>query len=276
MTQQERVKRVLDELLEQMPELFALAELEERLLEGERTPYASAFLQECERMNRLLFEMGRSLLELDSGLKGDLSVSEAMEGLMRALYDDRVPASWASRAWPSMRPLGSWLADMLQRQRQLAEWTAAMTTPKVTWISGLFNPQAFLTAVLQVTARKNEWPLDKIGFTVDVTKRGPEEIEAATREGAYIHGLYVEGARWDTATGSLEEAYMKELYPKLPVMQVKAAPSDKIDTKGLYVCPCYKTQDRGPTFVFAPALKSKEPSTKWVMAGVALIMSVIE
>ena len=98
MTQQERVKRVLDELLEQMPELFALAELEDRLLEGERTPYASAFLQECERMNRLLFEMGRSLLELDSGLKGDLSVSEAMEGLMRALYDDRVPASWASRA----------------------------------------------------------------------------------------------------------------------------------------------------------------------------------
>ena len=172
--------------------------------------------------------------------------------------------------------LGMWLVNLLERQKQLQDWTADLATPKCTWISGLFNPQAFLTAVLQVTARKNEWPLDKIGFTVDVTKRGPEEIEAATREGAYIHGLYVEGARWDTATGSLEEAYMKELYPKLPVMQVKAAPSDKIDTKGLYVCPCYKTQDRGPTFVFAPALKSKEPSTKWVMAGVALIMSVIE
>ena len=53
-------------------------------------------------------------------------------------------------------------------------------------------------------------------------------------------------------------------------------PSDKIDNKGLYVCPCYKTQERGPSFVFAPALKSKEPSSKWIMAGVALIMSVIE
>ena len=227
-------------------------------------------------MNLLLFEMKRSLTELDMGLKGDLSITEKMEALMNALYDDKVPDAWATRAYPSLRALAPWLHNLLERQRQLEAWTADLATPKVTWLSGLFNPQAFLTAVLQVTARKNEWPLDKIGFTVDVTKRGPEEIEAATREGAYIHGLYVEGARWDTATGSLEEAYMKELYPKLPVMQVKAAPSDKIDTKGLYVCPCYKTQDRGPTFVFAPALKSKEPSTKWVMAGVALIMSVIE
>ena len=60
---------------------------------------------------------------------------------------------------------------MLQRQRQLdAEWTAAMTTPKVTWISGLFNPQAFLTAVMQVTARKNELPLDKLATVVEVSE----------------------------------------------------------------------------------------------------------
>lgn len=271
------MKRVLDELLEQMPELFALGELEERLLEGERTPYASAFLQECERMNLLLFEMGRSLLELDSGLKGDLSISEAMEGLMRALYDDRVPASWASRAWPSMRPLGSWLADMLQRQRQLAEWTAAMTTPKVTWISGLFNPQAFLTAVMQVTARKNEWPLDKLATVVEVSKKmGPDEVDGATRDGAYIHGLYVEGARWDVGGGTLEEAVIKQLYPPMPVVLVKAATQDKMDARDIYPCPVYMTQQRGPTFVFTAGLKTKASATKWVLAGVALILDVVD
>ena len=277
MTQQERVKRVLDELLEQMPELFALAELEDRLLEGERTPYASAFLQECERMNRLLFEMGRSLLELDSGLKGDLSVSEAMEGLMRALYDDRVPASWASRAWPSMRPLGSWLADMLQRQRQLAEWTAAMTTPKVTWISGLFNPQAFLTAVMQVTARKNEWPLDKLATVVEVSKKmTPDEVDGATRDGAYIHGLYVEGARWDAGGGLLEDAVIKQLYPPMPVVLIKAATQDKMEARDIYPCPVYKTQQRGPTFVFNAGLRTKAGAAKWVLAGVALILDVVD
>ena len=205
---------MLDELLEQLPELFALGELEERQLEGERTPYTSAFLQECERMNLLLFEMGRSLLELDAGLKGDLSISEPMEGLMRALYDDRCPPTWAARAWPSMRPLGSWLADMLQRQRQLAEWTADLATPKVTWISGLFNPQAFLTAVMQVTARKNEWPLDKLATVVDVTKKmGPEEVEAPRATARTSTGCTsrARGGTW--RGGSLEEAVHEGALP---------------------------------------------------------------
>ena len=276
MTLQERVKRVLDDLLERLPELFSMFEIEERVA-AERSPYTSVFQQECERMNILLFEMRRSLVELDMGLKGDLSVTEAMESLMRSLYDDRVPESWASRAWPSLRPLGSWLLDMTARQQQLADWTAELATPKVTWISGLFNPQAFLTAVMQVTARKNEWALDSLATVVDVTKKmTPEEVEGATRDGAYIHGLYVEGARWDVGAGGLEDAVMKQLYPPMPVVLVKAATQDKMDARDIYPCPVYKTQQRGPTFVFTAGLRTKAGASKWVLAGVALILDVVD
>jgi dynein heavy chain len=45
--------------------------------------------------------------------------------------------------------------------QQLVEWTADLGVPKVVWLSGLFNPQSFLTAVMQTTARRNDWPLDK-------------------------------------------------------------------------------------------------------------------
>lgn len=45
-------------------------------------------------MNLLLAEMKRSLAELDLGLKGDLTVSEPMERLMKALAADAVPARW--------------------------------------------------------------------------------------------------------------------------------------------------------------------------------------
>merc|ERR1712060_201585 len=164
-----------------------------------------------------------SLRELDAGLRGDLSISEPMENLMGALFGNKVPETWENLAWPSLFPLAMWLNNFLDRHKQLQEWTADLATPKVTWISGLFNPQAFLTAVMQVTARKNEWPLDRVVTSVDVTKKGPEEVEGATRDGAYIHGLYVDGARWDMQQGSLEDAFMKELYPKLPVILVKAA-----------------------------------------------------
>ena len=196
---------------------------------------------------------------------------------MNSLFDDKVPKSWHARAWPCLRPLASWLSDVLQRQRQLEAWTADLATPKVTWLPGLFNPQAFLTAVMQVTARKNEWPLDKLATVVDVTKKmTPEEVEGATRDGAYIHGLYVEGARWDVGAGGLEDAVMKQLYPPMPVVLVKAATQDKMDARDVYPCPVYKTQQRGPTFVFTAGLKTKAGASKWVLAGVALILDVVE
>ena len=116
----ERVKRLLDVITEKLPDLFPMGELEERTSD-ERSPYVGVFLQECERMNMLLFELKRSLGELDMGLKGDLSITEAMEALMNALYDDRVPASWAAKAYPSLRALGPWLYNLLERQRQLVE-----------------------------------------------------------------------------------------------------------------------------------------------------------
>lgn len=41
--------------------------------------------------------------------------------------------------------------DMLQRIAQLERWTAGdISTPTCLWLPGLFNPTAFLTAVMQV------------------------------------------------------------------------------------------------------------------------------
>lgn len=44
------------------------------------------------------------------------------------------------------------------------------------WLAGFFNPQSFLTAIMQSTARKNEWPLDKMCLHCDVTKKSREEF----------------------------------------------------------------------------------------------------
>ena len=149
-----------------------------------------------------------------------------------------------------------------------------MQLPKSTWLSGLFSPQSFLTAVRQTTARKNDWPLDKTVSQTEVTKKSAEEITAATKDGAFIHGLYMEGARWDDKSGSVEESKPKELYAKMPVVLVKAAVFTGAEQKDTYVCPVYKTQDRGATFVFEAGLRSKTPQSKWILGGVALLMDV--
>jgi dynein heavy chain len=55
-------------------------------------------------MNALLREMRRSLAELDLGLRGDLTMSEPMERLLRALAADTVPARWATQLWANATP----------------------------------------------------------------------------------------------------------------------------------------------------------------------------
>jgi len=86
----------------------------------------------------------------------------------------------------------------------------------------------------------------------------------------------MEGARWDVAGASIEDSKMKELYPRMPVITVRSLPLAKIDRKDQYECPVYKTQARGPGFVVGLFLKSKAPTRKWVIAGVGMLLDVVE
>ena len=64
-----------------------------------------------------------------------------------------------------------------------------------TTLLGFFNPQSFLTAIMQSTARKNELPLDRMSLACEVTKKTRDELTSPPRDGANIHGLFMEGAR---------------------------------------------------------------------------------
>lgn len=79
--------------------------------------------------------------------------------------------------------------------QELDVWTTDFVLPASVWLAGFFNPQSFLTAIMQSMARKNEWPLDKMCLAVEVTKKNREEITAPPREGSYVHGLFMEGKR---------------------------------------------------------------------------------
>ncbi len=82
------------------------------------------------------------------------------------------------------------------------------------------------------------------------------------------------GARWDTQAGVITEARLKELTPAMPVISVRAVPNDRQETRNIYECPLYKTKIRGPTYVWTFSLKTRERPAKWVLAGVALLLSV--
>lgn len=58
---------MLDEILDKCPDAFNIKDMMSRV--EDRTPYIIVAFQECERMNILMSEIKRSLVELNLGLK---------------------------------------------------------------------------------------------------------------------------------------------------------------------------------------------------------------
>jgi len=257
---------------DRLPEEFNMIEMEMKV--EDFNPYVNVALQECERTNKLVVEMRRSLAELKLGLEGALNMSDAMEALLLSLKLNRVPSSWANNAYPSLKSLAPWFADLLSRNVQLVDWTRELITPATVWISGLFNPMAYVTAILQTTARKNDLPLDQMEVWTDITTiMDASTIDRPAEDGMYIHGCCMEGARWDAKKGCVAESLPKDLHPPMPVINVRGIVYDLVDKTGIFDCPVYITTMRGATFTFVSTLKSVETVNKWVLAGVAIMMS---
>jgi dynein heavy chain len=257
-------------------------------------------------MNVLLSEIRRSLVELEKGMKGQLNMSQAMEDLVTALNINQWPGrnpfslcAWEKKAWPSMKNLISEFADMLLRIDQLRIWEEEMITPQSVWLGGLFNPMSYVTAVMQVTARSTGSPLDQMTTETHVTTyTKPSEIDYYPENGAFVHGLFLEGARWPSGEdladfdlvdvtgvptkGSLVDGRLKELLPQLPILYIKAVPVQPNwvpsavgylrRTEGIYECPIYITSFRGHTYVFLATLRTNDPNSKWVLTGTAILM----
>jgi dynein heavy chain len=269
------VGSMCQELLEEYRDAaFDIDEIR-RLMDEELGPFQTVFLTECVAMNKLTSEIVRTVHELEMGLKGEANMGESSEALMESIHLDKVPSAWQRVAYASNKPLGAWLLSLQARRSQLSDWAdAPMEMPPVTWLGGLFNPQSFLTAVMQRTARRQGTELDALTTITEVTKKSAEETTVASRDGAFVVGLYLEGARWDAGTGFLADSRPKELFCELHVVLIKAVDKGKENLPQIAQVPVYKTQRRGPTYVFTAQLKSRHAAEKWIMAGVVLVLEV--
>jgi len=224
------VKGLIDRFLEQLPAEFVMLDLNAKA--KEKSPYVVVCLQECERMNTLTNIIKSSLEDLDAGLKGQLNITDDMEDLSNCLFLNKQPALWVKYAYFSNKDLIGWFDDLLLRIAQLTAYSEELITPKSLWISGLFNPMSFITAIMQVTARRDGLPLDNMCLKTDVTNtKDPADITEAAENGAYIHGFFLEGAGWEIGRGAdqgnLCDMILKELHPELPVMHITAIPRDQ-------------------------------------------------
>ena len=268
----EKTIAALDDISEKLPALIDL-QLSSFSLVEERSPFSVIFSLESRDMNRILLFVRKSLTSMTAAVDSKIQMSPQIDLAVKSILMNQVPIEWEKRSYPSLYPLASWVLDLARRVQQLDTWARDMSVPRVTWLSGLLHPRAFLAAITQSAARTNEWRLEDVAITVEVTKKAPEDVSIQARDGAYIYGLYLEGARWDSTSSSLEELKGRSVISQMPVLLVKAVPRPIFQGEDAYRCPVYRTLRRvAENVIFMAGLPSlRHPPLRWVLAGVALL-----
>ena len=182
------------------------------------------------RYNRLLDRIRRSLEDLQKGIQGLVVMSVDLEQTFNCIYVGQVPPSWRG-TFPSMKPLASWLRDLIERVDFFAQWSLTGRPPLIFWMSAFTFPTGFLTAVLQMSARANSVSIDTLAWEFPVMTLDDVNILEQPKDGVYVRGLYLEGAGWDKKSASLIEAASMELNCVIPTIHFKPIDSKKVEKK---------------------------------------------
>jgi dynein heavy chain, axonemal len=245
-------------------------------------PSLSTFLfQELEKFNRLLETMKKTLKDLRNAIKGKVIMTDNLTDMYSSLLNSIIPKLWQEVSYPSIQSLGPWISDLTSRIKFMFDWLK-YGSQNCYWLSGFFFPQSFLTAVLQTYSRKFNDPIDELTFSYNVTNFTLQNFVKTKSNGVFVYGLYLEGARWDFSEMALADAFDREIYFNMPLIEFLPV-KDNVSREGDYMCPVYKTPKRSgilsstglsTNFIVYVDLASDENPDKWTLLGTALLCQI--
>lgn len=207
---------------------------------------------------------------------------------LSSIFDARVPTRWTNDASGAeiswlMPNLGGWFTGLLDRQLMLNTWLEnGRGVMKSYWLTGFTNAQGFLTGMRQEVTRqhkKDQWALDDVISHTEILPFDQERIRDVPEEGQNIHGLFMEGARWNRQEARLDESEPKKLFVAMPAIYVTATTAK--DLRGMninygpygpYNTAVYKYPKRNDRYlIFRLLLKTEQYPFHWKLRGVCLV-----
>jgi len=281
-SQDEVLQDSCNSILEKLPKNFDIEYAQKRHPITYEESMNTVLLQELLRFNRLLEIVRSSLINIGKAIKGEVVMSVELEEVGNSVFDNRTPAAWMKRSYPSLKPLASYVVDFVERLAFIQKWIDE-GAPSSFWLSGFFFTQSFLTGMKQNFARKYVIPIDEIEIDFEVfSEKNGLDKNKAPKDGAFIYGLFLEGCRWDETIDQLAESQPKKLFTVMPSIWLKPAKAVDIVFDHCYTCPVYKTLDRRGTlsttghstnFVLMIELpmQKRHNLKHWAKRGVALV-----
>jgi dynein heavy chain len=144
-TPDEIVYELAESIEEKLPKM--LLDLDEALegtfdldAHGRVKSLSTVLRQEVDRFNKLLAVLWPSLRDVKRAIKGLVVMSAELELVYQSFLNNEVPDLWSAAAYPSLKPLGSWVKDFCLRIEFIQEWLV-QGPPASFWLSGFFFPQ---------------------------------------------------------------------------------------------------------------------------------------
>lgn len=167
---------VAEDILKKLPPVFDIWRIKKSFA-MHVTPTLIVLLQELERFNQLVDRMLITLNLLRKALAGEIGMDNVLDNITNSLFNGQIPIDWRRLAPDTCKSLSNWIEHLNRRATQYRYW-ASSGEPLVMWLSGLHIPESFLTALVQVACRKNNWPLDRSTlFTIVTDYADPDDVE---------------------------------------------------------------------------------------------------
>ncbi|KAG2436335.1 hypothetical protein HXX76_006644 [Chlamydomonas incerta] len=279
---EEMVAAMVEDVLKRLPPNFDIEKAQSKYPVRYEESLNQVLCQEMLRYNRLLAIIRSSLINLSKALSGLQVLSSELDTVLRSMALGQVPALWRDKSFPSLKPLASYVADLLARLDMLQSWYEH-GPPPVFWLSGFFFTPSFTTAALQNYARKHKLPIDTVGFDFVMMGTDPAAYTEPPEDGVFVHGLFLEGCAWDASAKQLCESRPKVLFENAPVIWLQPRPADQFGEYEAYDCPVYRTAERkgvlattghSTNFLMMIRLPSQQPQYHWTLRGVCMLCSL--
>jgi dynein heavy chain len=270
------VGQIAHDILEKLPKPFDTFQIRNEIGIG-ASPSQVVLMQELDRFNFLLEKMSSSLQTLQKALVGEVGMSPELEDVLNALFGASIPPIWRRFAPATKMMLANWMSHFQRRFKQYNGWVKD-GEPKCMWLSGMHIPETYLAALVQQCCRTKGWALDRSTLYTKTTKMKDEsEVSSKPEFGAYVQGLFLEGAAWDEEEMCLRKQDPKVLVVPLPITQIVPAEAAKVKLTNTLRTPVYTTSDRrnamGVGLVFEADLTTYDDISHWILQGVAVVLN---